>query len=41
MLVPSQLWDQLRAWGFSQLTFESVEEMQASKYEAGLEHELA
>lgn len=41
MLVPSQLWDKLRACGFSQLTFESVGEMQASKYEAGLEHELA
>lgn len=40
MLVPSQLWDELGACGFSQLAFKSVGEMQASKYEAGLEQEL-
>lgn len=40
MLVTSQLWDELWACGFSQLTFKSVREMQASKYEADLEQEL-
>lgn len=40
MLVPSQLWGELGACRFSQLTFKSVGEVQASKYEAGLEQEL-
>ena len=43
MLVRSQLWDELRACGFSQLRFKSVSELEiwASKYDAGFEHEIA
>lgn len=43
VLVRSQLWDELRACGFLQLRFKSASELeiQASKYDAGLEHKIA